>query len=331
MKETGKELIFLISQPRSGSTMLQHILGGHSKIHTLPEPWLMLPLVYSLRPSGIESEYNASLASKALSEFLRGLPDGNTNYYEYLKDFSLNIYRLAIQNSGKEYFLDKTPRYYHIIPELSEIFPSAKFIFLIRQPLAVLSSILNVSLRRNWKGLFWKDKANDLLKAPQLILDGYHRVKDRSILVRYEDIISNPIDTVQQICSAIGIDFEEDTLEYRGKVKFNSSSFIDRKSIYQHSSPVKKYVDEWKDTFSTAQLRYIARSYIQILGEDLIQEQGYSYNDILSEISPINFLEKSSLIPWKLLEKPYKNLKLYEKIRFKLASHLQSIHQKGQD
>lgn len=43
----GKNLIFIVSQPRSGSTLLQRILSAHSQICTTSEPWLALPLLWN--------------------------------------------------------------------------------------------------------------------------------------------------------------------------------------------------------------------------------------------------------------------------------------------
>ena len=48
-----ENLILMISPPRAGSTMLQRILGSHSDIHTVSEPWLVLHPLYALRPEGI--------------------------------------------------------------------------------------------------------------------------------------------------------------------------------------------------------------------------------------------------------------------------------------
>jgi hypothetical protein len=36
------DLVFIISQPRAGSTLLQRILDSHSKVCSPPEPWVML-------------------------------------------------------------------------------------------------------------------------------------------------------------------------------------------------------------------------------------------------------------------------------------------------
>ncbi|RZO53079.1 MAG: hypothetical protein EVA89_29835, partial [Sandaracinaceae bacterium] len=39
-------LLFLISTPRSGSTLMQRMLSSHSEIYTHPEPHLMTPLAH---------------------------------------------------------------------------------------------------------------------------------------------------------------------------------------------------------------------------------------------------------------------------------------------
>ena len=58
----GHDLIFLISQPRSGSTLLQRMLAGHSWIQTSAETWLMLHPAYGLRHQGIQTDYRAGWA-----------------------------------------------------------------------------------------------------------------------------------------------------------------------------------------------------------------------------------------------------------------------------
>ena len=73
----GQNLIFLISQPRAGSTMTQRILGSHPDICTVSEPWLMLHPLYAMRPQGYEAEYHAWEARVALKNF----------FEEDLKDF----------------------------------------------------------------------------------------------------------------------------------------------------------------------------------------------------------------------------------------------------
>ena len=126
----GENLIFLISQPRAGSTLLQRILSGHLEIGTTSEPWVMLYPVYALRHTGISADFNFFIARRGLEDFLNILPEGEDHYIQALRSMALVLYNAARETQGVERFLDKTPRYYYIIPELYRIFPSAKFIFL---------------------------------------------------------------------------------------------------------------------------------------------------------------------------------------------------------
>ena len=49
--------IFIVSFPRSGSTLLQRILSTSSDIATAPEPWVALPIAYMMKSVGESSEY----------------------------------------------------------------------------------------------------------------------------------------------------------------------------------------------------------------------------------------------------------------------------------
>ena len=115
-KYTGQNLIFIISQPRSGSTLLQRILAGHVQIQTSAETWLMLYPAYAFKNTGLESEFNSKWAKEGIMEFLTNYTDGDTTYIEAWRNWAGFIYGNALEKSGKKYFLDKTPRYYFIIP-----------------------------------------------------------------------------------------------------------------------------------------------------------------------------------------------------------------------
>ena len=66
---TDEQIIFLISQPRSGSTLLQAILGGHPDIHTCSEPWIALPFIYALKEEGSEFDFNSKTSKVAIKAF----------------------------------------------------------------------------------------------------------------------------------------------------------------------------------------------------------------------------------------------------------------------
>ena len=68
--------VFLISLPRSGSTLLQKMLMAHPEIDSCAEPWIMLPLIYSTKRVGIESEYGQRSTSIAVQSFIDAIGGG---------------------------------------------------------------------------------------------------------------------------------------------------------------------------------------------------------------------------------------------------------------
>jgi len=99
---TGKppQPIFLLSLPRSGSTLVQRVLAAHEEVATAPEPWLLLPQVYATRERGILAEYVQVSAARAIGEFADRLPGGRATYDEALRGFVLDLYERATRGGA---------------------------------------------------------------------------------------------------------------------------------------------------------------------------------------------------------------------------------------
>ncbi len=274
---TGENLIFIISQPRAGSTLLQRILGNHPDIHTVSEPWLMLHPLYALRSEGYQAEYSARLAQEAMQDFLQTLPRGEDEYINGVRRMYTYLYERALVNSGKRYFLDKTPRYYFSIPELYHVFPKAHYIILLRNPLAVLCSILKTWTKENWFLLY--GFKHDLLRAPRLLLEGMELLGERGVIVHYEQLVREPDGEVLRICSRMGIDFVPEMIEY-GDQDISRWRFGDQEGVYQHSRPVLKNVEKWEQALDNPQVWRLARDYLKLIGKEIIEKMGYSYEEL---------------------------------------------------
>lgn len=69
--------VFMLSLPRSGSTLLQRLLAGHPQVHTVAEPWLMLHLAAAAgHHNGLSMDYDPGVAERAMEDFAAGLPGG---------------------------------------------------------------------------------------------------------------------------------------------------------------------------------------------------------------------------------------------------------------
>ena len=275
----GSSLIFILSLPRSGSTLLQQILGGHSQVHTVSEPWLMLHPLYSLREQGIETEYDASLARKGLEDFLDELDEGRQVYLDAVRAYASRLYGAALSQSGKTFFLDKTPRYHLILPELRACFPKAQFVFLLRNPLAVLSSTLQAWFENDTRQLDGTSNYHDLTEGAKHLADALETFGDEAIVVRYEELVSDPQHTIDTLCRRLGISFEEDILTY-GDVSATAGHHGDQTRIHEHDRVVADYRDAWFQNFQDMQRKQFAFAYLESLGTETLGHLGYDIDSI---------------------------------------------------
>ena len=63
-----KKLIFIISQPRSGSTLLQSLLSNNDFVATTSEPWILIPFLSFLK-GDTKLNANFKLTKNAIIDF----------------------------------------------------------------------------------------------------------------------------------------------------------------------------------------------------------------------------------------------------------------------
>jgi hypothetical protein len=281
----GDNLIFVISQPRAGSTLLQKILGAHPEIHTVSEPWIALHPLFALRREVRTRHFDLCVARNAVAEFLRNLPEGEEAYCEALRRMLSYLYERALSQSGKRIFLDKTPRYYFIISELRRVFPRARLVFLLRNPVAVVTSILETWCKLNPAlELCWS--RDDLMTAPQLILDGISQAGAGATVVRYEDLVVAPGPTVTRLCSDLGIAFDTGMLAYGcGQGKPERWVYGDQGTVYEYESPVPHRAERWREVLASSPTWAAwAHGYLQALGPDIVGALGYDYEGLCASL-----------------------------------------------
>lgn len=273
----GKNLIFLISQPRAGSTLLQLMLSGHSGIATTSEPWIALHPLYALREDCVKVDYDPRLAHLGLSEFLAQSGMDMGFYKKRIAAFLSSLYVQAASYQGKEIFLDKTPRYYYIINELVEIFPEAKIIILIRNPLAVLNSILKTWVKGNIPYL--GSHRDDLTLAPIKLINGLKNYPEACHAIRYEKLVSNPGDVLKEACSFLGISYEAAMLDYGDRKNLNWK-LGDAVGVHKSTRPTLGALDAWEKGFGSDQEKLFAASYLEMLGPKTVNDMGYDYDEL---------------------------------------------------
>ncbi len=285
------QLIFMISLPRSGSTLLQKILGGHSDIYTRSEPWLMLHPLYALKTEGIQTRYNAKLAAAGVQNFLQELPAEDENYYSSrIRDCYLSLYAPYLNASGKERFLDKTPRYYEIFDELQKTFPRAKFIVLYRNPLAVFASILEIWVKGNYEKL--KNYQCDLYEGVEFLQRDFSPYANTHV-VRYEELLLNPEGETEALFDFLQLPNQPDCIDY-GRQKGERWMYGDPETVYKKTRPDSQHIDAWHKQLLIPEQRKLLLDYLQALGRPGFEQLGYSFDMAMEAFSDSEKLESAN-------------------------------------
>lgn len=279
--------IFILSLPRSGSTLLQRILSVHPEISSVSEPWLLLPFFYALEREGSFTEYSHTAAQAALNEFIEKLPNGLSDYYDAINDASSALYA-KVASGGSRYFIDKTPRYSLISNHLIRAFPDAKFIFLWRNPLSVLASINETWGEGHWLPYGYKI---DLYAGFDRLFDACQEAKDRSVIVNYEKLVKDPEAEVRRICSYLDIPYTSALVRDFSTTVF-SGRFGDPTGVKKYTNISSSPVSGWKKVLNSRYRVRWAKRYLSWIGTERVHEIGYEMQDVINDLNSLSAFKK---------------------------------------
>lgn len=182
--------VFVLSPVRSGSTLLRVLLNSHSRIRA--------PHEMHLRTLSVQLDRDFTAA--AMKELAL-----DKEQLEYL--LWDRVLHLELLRSGKEVIVDKTPPNTLVWPRLHSCWPNARYIFLLRHPGAVITSLINRRTDPDVAQIHEEvlGYAESLTEA-QRALDG--------CVVKYEDLTADPESATREVCRHLGVPWERGMLDY---------------------------------------------------------------------------------------------------------------------
>ena len=272
--------IFLLSLPRSGSTLTQRVLASHPAVATAPEPWILLPLLYAVRERGAFAEYGHGAAARAIKSFMSRVPGGTKAYRDEVRRLILGLYGRAA-GEGRAYFVDKTPRYHFVVEELFELFPEAKFVFLWRNPLGVTASIVETWSGGRWNLERWR---MDLFDGLGSLVEACRRHPEQAYAVRYEDLVEDSNAAWPALFSYLELEFDPQVLTAFSEIQI-TGRMGDSLGMQRYRSLSTEPLEKWRATVSRSALRREwCRRYLEWIGEDRLELMGYRLEELLAEL-----------------------------------------------
>lgn len=197
--------IFIVSLPRSGSTLLEQMLGSHPKIAPAGE----LPYVPSLLRAALEHHTRRGPISIPELILKLGADEAATLGREYLR-------RAAYHHpSGTAAFIDKLPHNWSNVPFIRRILPQAKFIDIRRSAMDCCFSNFTQSFSRAHASSFDLEDIGQCYVDYVRLMDHLDRVAPGQIHhVRYERLIDDPEPELRSIFDYLEIKWDDAPLNF---------------------------------------------------------------------------------------------------------------------
>jgi hypothetical protein len=193
---TSKSICFLIGAPRSGTTWLQRLLQAHPDICGGEESHFFRLFTPAIRDAGIwEAEDRRDLGPLAYID--------RQTYDGAIRDVWAKVFDPLYQDHPQaRVHLEKTPEHALCIPQIVQLFPNAKFVFLLRDSRAVTSSLLHASTDwgHHWAPDTARTAAATWRRYTRVALKWHKNNPDHPFhTVRYEDLVADTEGQLDQI------------------------------------------------------------------------------------------------------------------------------------
>ena len=298
LKDKLPPAAFILSSPRSGSTLLRVMLAGHFGLFSPPELHLL--------PFDNMAEREAELGVSQLGEGLKrafmalkaiSAAESQALVAELTQE-NLSVaeaYQMLQQLAGDRLLIDKSPTYAsnrETLAKAETIFNNAKYIHLVRHPYAVIESFARMRMDKlvgslngdphKLAELIWRDSNQNILDFAQDIdPQRYH-------LVYYEDLVSKPQAVMTEICDFLEVPYNDAVLTpYQGDrltdgVNDTAMSLGDP-NFLNHQKIDANLAETWREIKLPALLGAYTQQLVSQLRYELPQEANADVVDLLME------------------------------------------------
>jgi hypothetical protein len=189
----------------------------------------------------------------------------------------------AVQEPFGKYFIEKTPRNAIYAPLVMHIFSNSKFIFLWRNPLAIISSLVETYGKGSWNIHRY---TVDLYRGLEAMISAYVENTSRTFSLRYEDLVTNPEDELKRISKYLKVDFNPDMLHKFSQIEL-IGSMGDKIGPNTFDIISNKPLNKWIDVLSCPLRKSWCKKYLKWIGKERLNLMGYDIDTLIDEFECI--------------------------------------------
>lgn len=218
--ELKTQLCFLLSAPRSGSTLLRRMLGCHPEIYAPMELHLMAYQDYAQRNQELNGEQHAHLlegtivARQETRKMTRSVSIAVDQMYVRDRRPVTQFFKELDPYIEARVLVDKTPSYafsLSILERIKRTFPDAKFIHLTRLPNAVIKSMIDSDLGQLIRFMqtsgIKKERFAEALwcLCERNINTALADIGPNAIRIDYESLVNSPEEKMNELHDFLGV------------------------------------------------------------------------------------------------------------------------------
>ena len=257
----GRRFIFVGGPPRSGTTLVQNMLDCHPEVLGAPE-FLNLDRIVELR-----NRLRLDIDRGGVDAFASA-PEVDRLTVQLIEDLLLPI----ADRHGAPYLSEKTPSNALVFRELLDLFPAARCIFVLRDPRAVIASMLEVGTRAAAQRYPIQPWTRSLPAAIAYVQRYFRAARDaeaeasgRMLVLRYEALVMEPEAETRAICNFLSLPWTEAMLTPASR-SHPGEQAIARDAIWYNPASFRRDpdpagIDMWKERLSARQKAMITLAF----------------------------------------------------------------------
>jgi tetratricopeptide (TPR) repeat protein len=189
--------IFIIGQPRTGTTLIDRIISSHSLVHSAGEPLQLAMSLRAITGSRTEEFISAELINKSK----------NVTGEELAKSYLLGLANLR---GTTPYFVDKFPMNFMLVGFILKAFPKAKIIHVTRNPVDTCLAVFKQLFEEVYQHSYEQREMAEHYVMYSNLMKHWHTIMPGKIFdIAYEDVVIDHDTQARRLIEYLELSWED--------------------------------------------------------------------------------------------------------------------------